>query len=193
MSIPKKAIHNLTCMETIEKESEYSERTLKNQQFDTRLIEHIVRLAEQGIPRRELVKTYGMHSHTLGKWILSRSSVIQKRRRYSTAEKRSVVRAVSAGMTVREAVIAFNVPTSTMVRRWIKDFSLENTEISIPKPIEMPKNPILESDNAEIKALRKALEEANMKNRALNTLIDIAEEQLKIEIRKKPGARQSPK
>jgi transposase len=134
-----------------------------------------------------------MHPHTLGKWILSRSSVIQKRRSYSTAEKRSVVRAVSAGMTVREAVIAFNVPTSTMVRRWIKDFSLENTEISIPNPIEMPKHPILESDNAEIKALRKALEEANMKNRALNTLIDIAEEQLKIEIRKKPGARQSPK
>jgi hypothetical protein len=41
LSIPKKAIHNLTCMETIEKESEYSERTLKNQQFDTRLIEHM--------------------------------------------------------------------------------------------------------------------------------------------------------
>jgi transposase len=57
----------------------------------------------------------------------------------------------------------------------------------------MPKNLNLKSENAEIEALKKALEEANMKNRALNTLIDIAEEQLKIEIRKKPGARQSSK
>ena len=180
-------------METKKNESEYSERTLKNQQFDPRLIEHIVQLAEQGTPRRELVKTYGMHSHTLGRWIISRSSVLQKRRSYSAAEKRSVVRAIRAGMTVKEAVIAFNIPTNSMVHRWIKDFSVENTEISISKPIEMRKTPSLESENAEIKALKKALEEANMKNRALNTLIDIAEAQLKIEIRKKPGAKQSSK
>jgi transposase len=57
----------------------------------------------------------------------------------------------------------------------------------------MPKNPTLKSENTEITALRKALEEANMKNRALNTLIDVAEEQLKIDIRKKSGARQSSK
>jgi transposase len=180
-------------METKKNESEYSERTLKNQQFDPRLIEHIVQLAEQGTPRRELVKTYGMHSHTLGKWIISRSSVLQKRRSYSAAEKRSVVRAIRGGMTVKEAVIAFNIPTSSMVHRWVKGFSEENMEISIPNPIEMPKKPSLESTNTENEALKKALNEANMKIMALNTLIDVAEEQLNIEIRKKPGAKQSSK
>ena len=39
-------------------------------------------------------------------------------------------------------------------------------------------------------ALQK-LQEAELKVKALNTLIDIAEEQFKISIRKKPGARQS--
>ena len=39
--------------------------------------------------------------------------------------------------------------------------------------------------------LQKALQEAELKIKALNTLIDVAEEQLKIEIRKKSGAKQS--
>lgn len=43
----------------------------------------------------------------------------------------------------------------------------------------------------DIKTLQKELEEARLKIAALNTLIDVAEEQLKINIRKKPGAKQS--
>ncbi|MBK7245556.1 MAG: hypothetical protein IPH98_17230 [Saprospiraceae bacterium] len=42
-------------------------------------------------------------------------------------------------------------------------------------------------------ALEKALEEAELKIKALNTLIDLAEEQLNIDIRKKSGAKQSLK
>jgi transposase len=41
--------------------------------------------------------------------------------------------------------------------------------------------------------LKRALQEANLKIKALDTIIDIAEEQLKIDIRKKSGARQSSK
>ncbi|RZM01035.1 MAG: hypothetical protein EOO88_58220, partial [Pedobacter sp.] len=166
---------------------------LKRQRFDPRLIEHIVRLAEQGIPRRSLVETYGMHPDSLRDWIAKHSLVLIKQKIYTIAERRSVVRAVDAGMSIKEAAIAFKVSSCNSIRRWIKDFSQENTEISISNPIEMPKNPPVNSENAEIVALKKALEEANMKNRALNTLIDIAEEQLKIDIRKKPGARQSSK
>ena len=46
---------------------------------------------------------------------------------------------------------------------------------------------------AQAEALQKALEEAELKIKALNTLIDVAEEQLKIDIRKKSGAKQSSK
>jgi transposase len=42
----------------------------------------------------------------------------------------------------------------------------------------------------DIKELQKALREANLKNKLLNTMIDIAEEQLKIDIRKKSGTKQ---
>ena len=40
------------------------------------------------------------------------------------------------------------------------------------------------------KQLEKQLEDARLKNIALDLLIDIAEEKLKISIRKKPGAKQ---
>ena len=38
--------------------------------------------------------------------------------------------------------------------------------------------------------LEQQLEDARMRNIALDTLIDVAEEKLKINIRKKPGAKQ---
>lgn len=42
----------------------------------------------------------------------------------------------------------------------------------------------------DINELQKALRQANLKNKLLNTMIDIAEEQLKIDIRKKSGTKQ---
>jgi short-subunit dehydrogenase involved in D-alanine esterification of teichoic acids len=51
------------------------------------------------------------------------------------------------------------------------------------------KKPTLKS--SETAALEKALLEAQLKIKALNTLIDVAEDQLKIDIRKKSGAKRS--
>jgi len=45
--------------------------------------------------------------------------------------------------------------------------------------------------DSERAALKKALEDSQVKISALNTLIDVAEDQFKIKIRKKAGARQS--
>lgn len=43
----------------------------------------------------------------------------------------------------------------------------------------------------EVAELKKALELATMKVAALETLIDVAEDQLNVDIRKKPGSKQS--
>jgi transposase-like protein len=43
--------------------------------------------------------------------------------------------------------------------------------------------------SADVRRLRKELEEARLYNKLLNTMIDIAEEQFEIPIRKKPGAK----
>ena len=54
----------------------------------------------------------------------------------------------------------------------------------------MPKTPKKKSGD-EVRDLQQALAEAQLKIKALDTMIDIAEEQLKIDIRKKSGAKQS--
>jgi hypothetical protein len=48
----------------------------------------------------------------------------------------------------------------------------------------------LEELQKRIKQLEKQLEDAAIKNIALETLVDVAEKQLNIPIRKKPGAKQ---
>ena len=48
----------------------------------------------------------------------------------------------------------------------------------------------LDAAHKRLKELEKQLEHAQMKNIALETMIDIAEEQLRISIRKKSGPKQ---
>jgi len=179
-------------METKETEFIYSSRMNNKQRFDKRLIAHIVDLAEQGVPRRDLIKDYGMNPGTLIDWIARRGSVA-KHKRYTAAEKRSVIRAIEEGMSVKQAQIAFKISYPSVIRSWMKEFKEENDDLSLIKAENVAKKTVDTSDNSEFKALKKALDEANLKIRALDTMIDIAEEQLKIDIRKKSGARQSSK
>jgi transposase-like protein len=50
-----------------------------------------------------------------------------------------------------------------------------------------------EKEKDEVRLLRKRLAEEQLKNELLETMIDIAEEELKIDIRKKSGTKQSEK
>lgn len=66
--------------------------------------------------------------------------------------------------------------------------------IAIMQEIKTSFTKSLESNCQRLATLAEALkklEEAELKVKALNTLIDVAEEQFKIAIRKKAGARQS--
>jgi transposase-like protein len=90
---------------------------------------------------------------------------------------------------------AYGIKTEKTIKAWREQFEQENDELAFLNDREMKKKKLSQGSstdsNQEIKALQKALEEAQLKVAALNTLIDVAEEQLKINIRKKPGAKQS--
>jgi transposase-like protein len=94
-------------------------------------------------------------------------------------------------MTVSEAIRKFSINPSSgpeLIRAWRRKYS----EDIIPKPIEMTeqeKQKLTELQK-QLKAMEKQLEDARMRNIALSTLIDVAEEKLKINIRKKSGAKQ---
>jgi transposase-like protein len=78
---------------------------------------------------------------------------------------------------------------------WIAKFGLSkpsDKEIELQKAMgkEKSKTPEELKLEAEIAALKKELEYEKLRTLALNTLIDVAERDLNISIRKKPGAKQ---
>jgi hypothetical protein len=111
---------------------------------------------------------------------------------YEVSFRRWLVRELEEGkMTTAEAVKKFNFSPSSgykLLADWRDKYASELV-LSLPEMTseEMQKLEELQKQN---KALLKALEDAKMKNIAINMLIDVAEEKLKINIRKKPGAKQ---
>jgi transposase len=81
------------------------------------------------------------------------------------------------------------------VSEWMRKFGgnkVTDEQISIQKAMskEVDKTPQERKLEAKIKELEKALEQERLRTLALNTMINIAERDLKISIRKKSGTKQ---
>src|SRR2546425_12967118 len=112
---------------------------------------------------------------------------MEEQKTISTAEKRWLVREIESGrMTigeVKERVEFYSKAPDVLISRWRKKFAPE-IDFTLPVMTEKEKQK-LDAAHKRMKELEKQLEDAQMKNIALETMIDIAEEQLKITIRKK--------
>jgi transposase-like protein len=167
----------------------------KGRRYDKRLILKIVKEVEQGLPRKEATRIYGLGQSSLDDWMRVYGSSMYhekiKRKTYSNLQKRTIVTAIEQGrLTIKEAKIAYNIKTEKSIRDWLLQYKSEKVEICIENSAPMSKEKPSVKD-LEKEALQKALQQAELKIKALNTLIDVAEEQLKMNIRKKSGARQS--
>jgi transposase-like protein len=181
-------------MEHQEQEN-YASREKKQSHYDKRLILKVVEEIEKGLPRKEAIRLYGPGKTTLDSWMKNYgSSAYQehiKRRSYTNLQKRTIVSAIEQGrLTISEAKIAYNVKTKKTIKDWLEQYKSEKVVICVENTSPMPKDRPSSKD-LKNEALLKALQEAELKIKALNTLIDVAEEQLKIDIRKKSGAKQS--
>ena len=132
--------------------------------FHPSLRKELIKAIEAGTPRSVIAYQYGDSRAAISKWM----------RRHGSPAYRSKQRGTD--LTVAE-------------KRLLK----KNAELVVYDPLEMKDKPEDQPGlkDPEKEALKKALEEAGLKIRALNTLIDVAEDQFKIKIRKKAGARQS--
>lgn len=90
-------------------------------------------------------------------------------------------------MTIKEATENFNI-SYTSVYKWRNKYAGEMVLPLLDMTVEEKQK--MELLQKQLKEAEKQLAEASMKNIALNMLIDVAEEKLKISIRKKPGAKQ---
>ena len=168
---------------------------IRKAHFSKQTILEIVRAVERGATRREMVNRYGMAKSTLSDWMreYGSPSYLARIKPLSVTDRRSLVRSVEEGrMTLLEAKTAYNLISTDTVRRYLREAEREKAELHRIATL-MDKNEVRSEaiSSEDVKALKKALEEAELKIKALNTLIDVAEDQFKIPIRKKPGARQS--
>ena len=111
---------------------------------------------------------------------------------YEVSFRRWLISQIDAGkMSMQEARDRFKLTPghyTTIIKRWQEKYSDEmHLSLSIMSSKERTDIKALEK---RIKELEQQLELAQMKNVGLNTMIDIAEKDYKLEIRKKSGPKQ---
>jgi transposase len=111
---------------------------------------------------------------------------------YSDEFKRSVIQQVLAGrISKEEARRRYGIKGKSAILNWIRKFdSLSTYPMKEKHPL--PQTAINELE-AENKRLREDLELERLRTLSLNVMIDLAEQQFKIPIRKKSGAKQLKK
>lgn len=87
-------------------------------------------------------------------------------------------------MTIPEANLAYKIKGKRTISGWIKKYEQNNDDIDLKQSIMVPPLDSLEQD------LQKALTASRLRVLALETMIDVAEQEFKIKIRKKSGAKQ---
>lgn len=155
----------------------------------------VVASVEAGTSRKVISEQYGVSSGTIAAWMRLYGSAhyhAHKRRAFSYQQKRKIVRSITEGrLNIKEAASANGIPAGT-VRNWLRTINRENTELAVLNRSVMAQQPPA-SPPQDLTTLQQQLQEAQLKIAALEIMIEIAEKQYKIEIRKKPGAKQSPK
>jgi transposase len=110
---------------------------------------------------------------------------------YSNEFKKSVVDEVLKGiLSKEEARYKYGIKGNSAVLNWIRKFEGTKSDSMKPKKTAVKSNKSTEEFEAENARLKQELEMEQLRTRALNVMIDIAERQFKIPIRKKPGAKQ---
>jgi transposase len=179
-------------------------RSGKRGHFNIKVRDEIIKAVEEGVPRNVIIYQYGVSKGTLCDWMRDHGSAAYQRTKrgcyFTEVQKRSVVRQVEQGVLTPHAARQAHGISGNTLNKWIRESLKENVEIAVYDPLMMEKKPAEEPDLPDLgkqaleKALQesqRALQEAQMKIRALNTLIDVAEDQFKIAIRKKAGAKRS--
>ena len=101
-------------------------------------------------------------------------------------EKEAITAEYLAGETTYRKLASKYGFDFRVIHSWVMKYQGKKQKLSIiPKPKEV-EEAVLPTD---VKQLQAALRKAQLHNKLLNAMIDIAEDQLKIDIRKKSGTK----
>jgi transposase-like protein len=115
---------------------------------------------------------------------------------YSRAFKLQVIEEVLSGeLTKEQARRKYDIRGKSGVLNWMRKFGLSGQK-RLPENFVQMKEEDLPDDKAlknRIKELERALEDARLKAEGYSRMIDLAERELKVSIRKKSSTKQSGK
>lgn len=98
-------------------------------------------------------------------------------------------------LSIKELMQKYGIRGNSCIINWMRKFGLsypteDQVKINNQVAKEISKTPQEHELEQKLKALEKELAYEKLRTKALNTMIDIAEKELKISIRKKSGAKQ---
>ena len=166
--------------------------------FKQSFINGVVAELEAGVCHRELAAKYGISHKSVRRWgdnYGDASKIPVRKKSFTPVMRRSIARAVIEGSCTKESASNIYGVSIRAIEIWVvaekKELYATNSIVVNKSEKEQPVGPTASAAENKIKSLEEQLAEANLRIAALNTLIDVAEEQLNINIRKKPGAKQS--
>lgn len=115
---------------------------------------------------------------------------------FSLEEKMAMIQEyLTTDVSMSEMTRKYHIGHSS-IPRWMANFGIPMPERVLPSNVMVQQNEkqtsaiTVESLESQLKSLQAELEREKLRNLALNTMIDVAEEELHIDIRKKAGAKQ---
>lgn len=117
--------------------------------------------------------------------------------RYPNDFKMQVVQEyLSTDLSQKDLMDKYNIRGNNTIKLWMRKFdvqtpSQQQIELQRIMAKEKEKTPYERELEARVKRLESQLEDEKLRTLALSTMIDIAEKELKISIRKKSGAKPS--
>jgi transposase-like protein len=134
----------------------------------------------------EAAERFNTNARRIRTWLTQYSKTIEVKEKPRLPEeiKKTIVRDVQAGVTTaKEAAKKYSVREQT-INNWLDKYSIKTP---IGEKYIQKTDIELQNDKRSL----KELEELKLKILALETMIDVAEKELNIDIRKKSGTKQS--
>lgn len=166
------------------------EFTRDHLQFSKEQKLRIVQEVESGqLTRKEAMEKYNIIGHnTLNSWLLqfgnNPEGVVRKS--HKKADQRLAAYKVITGKSTMEEIARSMQVSPAAVYKWVRKYK---TDIQ-PQASPTDKQEVQDLEKDSDKAKQKEIEELKLKVAGLEMMIDIAEKELKIAIRKKPGTKQ---
>ena len=113
-----------------------------------------------------------------------------KRRTFNDSDRLQLINEYLVSGESKEVFQAKRRLGHSVLSRWMLNFGISEQSKQIQMPKTDTKYYYEQQLQDEINRLKKELEYEKLRSKACETMISVAEEELKVDIRKKPGAKQ---